>query len=338
MAKRISRPSRQPPLDVRPDTGPRPSAAAAPASTPLGALTASAWRALLAIAHSPQPHRDPTVTDLLQPDPTVGWRSADRLPPPLRDFLDLYLPFCRLAAHAPLLVGHLGQSLDGCIATRAGESCFVTGPANITHLHRMRALADAVLVGAGTVAHDDPRLTTRLVPGPCPVRVVLDPRGRLGRHHRLFTDGAAPTLLVRASTDADGHAAGPGPAGVNGPTDQVEILPAALTADGAIDLPWLLACLQRRGLRRLFIEGGGVTVSAFLAQGLLTRLQIAVAPLIIGQGRPGVSLPPPPDLARALRPACRVYRMGDDMLYDLELTAGAAHGGTDPGLLPVRIR
>lgn len=346
MHKRPSPPGRPPPPDHDPATtvqtptqpGPAVTASSHDPSTPLDQLAARAWRALLALAHAPGTQLDPTLAALLQPDARDGWRAADGLPAALRDFLDLYLPFCRRTDQAPLLVAHLGQSLDGCIATGAGDSCFVTGPANITHLHRMRALADAVLVGAGTVAHDDPRLTTRLVPGPCPVRVVLDPRGRLGPRQRLFTDRAAPTLLVRAGNAGARRPAWSPPTPAGATAAAVEIIHTPLTDAGAIDLPSLLTCLQARGLERVFIEGGGVTVSAFLAQGLLARLQIAVAPLVIGQGRPGVSLPPAAELARALRPASRIYRMGEDMLYDLDLGADPARGSADPGQLPVRVR
>jgi riboflavin biosynthesis pyrimidine reductase len=87
-----------------------------------------------------------------------------------------------------------------------------------------------------------------------------------------------------------------------------------------LDLGALCAQLRERGLRRLFIEGGGVTVSRFLRAGLLERLQIAVAPVIIGRGRPGVSLPSVARLSQAVRPASRVFRMGSDMLYDLCLS------------------
>src|SRR5213078_3711770 len=111
---------------------------------------------------------------------------------------DLYLPICRASAAQPMTIGHLGQSVDGFIATHAGESRWVTGPENILHLHRLRALCDVVVVGAGTVAADDPQLTTRLVSGPNPLRVVLDPGRRLNASHRVFSDESAETLYICA--------------------------------------------------------------------------------------------------------------------------------------------
>ncbi len=119
---------------------------------------------------------------------------------PRQSALDLYLPICSATTTRPIAVGHLGQSLDAFIATHSGDSQFVTGSANIVHLHRMRALCDAVIVGSGTVAADDPQLTTGMCPGPNPLRVVFDPARRVGREpkHRLFNDPEAPTLYFCA--------------------------------------------------------------------------------------------------------------------------------------------
>jgi diaminohydroxyphosphoribosylaminopyrimidine deaminase/5-amino-6-(5-phosphoribosylamino)uracil reductase len=98
--------------------------------------------------------------------PGVGWES--RLSPndDRSELLSLYLPICSATSRRPLTIGHLGQSLDGFIATPSGDSQTVTGSDNIVHMHRLRALCDAVLVGAGTVAADDPLLTTRHVTPP----------------------------------------------------------------------------------------------------------------------------------------------------------------------------
>jgi riboflavin-specific deaminase-like protein len=243
--------------------------------------------------------------------PNQGWEALLPADDPRRPLIELYLPVCSATRARPITVGQLGQSLDGFIATHAGESRYVTGRENLVHLHRMRALCDAVVVGAGTVAADDPQLTTRYVPGPSPLRVVIDPTRRLGEHYRVFTDDAARTLYVFSSAlqRPDERTFGrAGVAAVEGTTD-------------GIDITALLPLLHARGCVRVFVEGGGVTVSTFLEANLLDRLQMAIAPLIIGDGRPAVRLTPPSALSECRRPSYRVFRMGGDVLFDCDLRA-----------------
>jgi riboflavin-specific deaminase-like protein len=223
------------------------------------------------------------------------------------ELFDLYLPMCLARRTCPLTVAHLGQSLDGRIATEGGASCYVTGAENLTHLHRMRALCDAIVVGASTVEYDNPQLTTRRVPGPNPVRVVIDPYRRLDESFRLFQDQASSTLLVCCEELADRAGLG-----------HTQII--GVPHDGQrLNLPTLLKELHTRGLFGIFVEGGGVTVSGFLEQGLLDHLQVTVAPLIIGSGRPSIILPTIQDLSQGLRPRHRRYPMGEDMLFDCRL-------------------
>jgi len=260
---------------------------------------------------------------LLAFTPGTGWAPAEGVPAEARDLLDLYLPLCGADPREGLVVGHLGQSLNGCIATQSGDSCWVTGPENIRHLHRMRALCDAVLVGAETIVRDDPRLTTRLVPGASPVRVVLDPRRRVQADRQVCRDGASSTLILCAAELA-----------AEGVVGQAEVA-GVPERDGRLDLAAVLALLRTRGLGRVFIEGGGVTVSAFLHAGLLDRLQVTVAPLLIGGGRPGVHLPPAATMGECLRPRCRVFRMGSDLLFDCEPRVPADPADEGEGLARV---
>jgi riboflavin-specific deaminase-like protein len=166
-----------------------------------------------------------------------------------------------------------------------------------------------VIVGASTVAADDPQLTTRLVSGANCVRVVLDPQLRLSMSRRIFNDEQAPTLRVRAQ-------------GVNLPrahrsaaVEDIEI-PAP---QGKLDLDALLAELQSRGHRSILVEGGGMTVSAFHAASLLDRLHITIAPFIMGEGRAGLRVRGATTLQDCMRPATRAYMLGKDVLFDCDL-------------------
>lgn len=242
-----------------------------------------------------------------------GWESRLPAGDPRADLVELYLPLCGATAAQPLTIGHLGQSLDGFIATPSGDSQFVTGERNIVHLHALRALCDAVVVGAGTVAADDPQLTTRLVSGPHPLRVVFDPDRRLTGTFRVFVDPTAPTLYV-----CDRSRVGPGEARIG-----LAAIEGIDTSGPAGGLAVLLGALRARGAARVFVEGGGVTVSACLEAGLLDRLHIAVAPVLIGNGRPAIRLEAREHLRDCLRPHYRVFRMGGDVLFDCDLGAGA---------------
>jgi riboflavin-specific deaminase-like protein len=242
-----------------------------------------------------------------------SWELVHQATEDARNLISLFLPLCQ-PIRRPAgnhVIGQLGQSLDGRIATVTGCSRFINGDDGITHLHRIRALCDAVVVGAGTAATDNPRLTVRRANGPNPTRVVIDRHGRVPTSHHLFTDNAAPTLhLVAGEYD---------PAQTPARIGQVTTVPCLGAADNPSPVPpeHILQVLQDYGLRKIFIEGGGVTVSSFLKAGLLDRLHVMVAPMIIGSGRPAFSLPEIDQLDDALRPRAQLVNLGSDMLFDL---------------------
>ncbi|MEP7029512.1 MAG: RibD family protein, partial [Pseudolabrys sp.] len=97
-----------------------------------------------------------------------------------------------------VVVGQIGQSLDGRIATESGHSKYINGPAGLIHLHRLRSLVDAVIIGVGTAIADDPQLTVRRCEGSHPARVVVDPKGRLAASAKVFADDGVRRLLVTA--------------------------------------------------------------------------------------------------------------------------------------------
>ena len=239
-----------------------------------------------------------------------GWtRRGGEVTREAAELLDLYLPLCVGPKRASIVVGHLGQSLDGRIATDSGSSQFITGQENLKHTHRMRALFDAIVVGSRTVEEDDPRLTTRMVAGDNPTRIIIDPRRRLGAEYSVFRDEAAPTLVFcRASAAPESLRLG-----------AAEIVPIDDGGRDSLRALDVVGALRRRGLGRIFIEGGGRTVSSFLAEGALDRLHVAVAPVILGSGRPAFSLPEIDVLDQAMRFRCRHFGSGPDILFDCDL-------------------
>ncbi|HEX2739642.1 MAG TPA: RibD family protein [Rubrobacter sp.] len=178
----------------------------------------------------------------------------------------------------PAVTVSYAQTLDGRVATVTGESKWISCPDSLRFAHEMRAGHDAVLVGAGTVCKDDPRLTVRHVPGKSPLRVVVDSTMRTPPGAAVLADGAAAgTLLAvteRAPTDRREHALALGAT--------VLILPSDL--DGRVDLEALLDRLAALGVGTVMVEGGATMITAFLRGRLADRLAVCVAPKILGAG------------------------------------------------------
>ena len=205
-----------------------------------------------------------------------------------------------------VVVGQIGQTLDGRIATVTGQSRYVNGPSGLTHLHQLRALVDAVVIGVGTALADDPQLTVRQIKGKNPARVVIDPRARLSHQHLVWRDDGVKKIWIVA----EGVTVSPPP--------QVELmmLPAQ---NGAIDPALILKSLNLRALKRILIEGGAETVSRFMAAKCLDRLHLIVAPIIMGSGRLSFNLPPIEHMDQALRLPIQTHQRGNDVVFDCDL-------------------
>ncbi len=230
---------------------------------------------------------------------------------PVPDMADAMLAPLRAADPSrAFVVAQLGQSLDGRIATPTGESRWINKDAALDHVHRIRAAVDGVLVGVGTVVADDPLLNVRRVAGRNPARIVIDPLGRIPITARCL-DGAdgCRRFVVRA-------------AGIDAPPlpDGVEIVAIRPDARGRLDPNATVAALFARGIKTMLVEGGAWTVSAFVDARAVDRLHVLVAPVILGSGKPGLSLKPIDRLSEALRPKARIFPLFDgDVLFDCDL-------------------
>jgi diaminohydroxyphosphoribosylaminopyrimidine deaminase/5-amino-6-(5-phosphoribosylamino)uracil reductase len=204
---------------------------------------------------------------------------------------------------APIVVAQLGQSLDGRIATPTGSSRGINGPDAMTHLHRLRALVDAVVVGAGTARADNPRLTVRHCAGTSPARVVIDPKGTVAADAVVWCPSDGARRLVFG-----GHP------GLDGSVERLA-MPSGPLAPEAI-----LATLKAAGMRSILIEGGAATVSQFLAARVVDCLHLLVAPVILGSGLTGLSFPGIDTVDAAMRPPADVHVFpGGDVLFACRL-------------------
>jgi len=215
-----------------------------------------------------------------------------------------FLSVC--ARGRPFVALKLATSLDGRIATAAGESRWITGPQARAAVHALRARADAILVGSGTALADDPALTARrggrVVHAP--LRVVLDSRLRTPPEARLFAGGRALALCAAAAPRARRRAL---------EAQGVRVVPVP-GAPGALDLRRALARLAAAGPTEVLVEGGGRVAASLLRAGLVDEVHWFLAPRLLGaDARPALGPLGLAALARAPRLGdVRVRRLGED--------------------------
>ncbi len=235
------------------------------------------------------------------------WHCSHPLDTEQSRALDLLSPLA--TAPDSFCMAQLGQSLDGRIATASGDSYFINDKVTRRHLHRLRGLVDAVIIGAGTAIADQPQLTVRHVNAPNPVRVILDPSGRVPMKGPLFEDGRdSPTTL---------HLVGPGLKPVRAGEHVRRVV--IETNEEGFEPANVIRLLEEFGHRRILVEGGGVTVSRFIEAGVLDRLHLLIAPLLIGSGPPGINLPVIERLSQVPRRTMRAYPCGDELIVDMAM-------------------
>jgi diaminohydroxyphosphoribosylaminopyrimidine deaminase/5-amino-6-(5-phosphoribosylamino)uracil reductase len=242
---------------------------------------------------------------------TTGVRAAD-----CRRLLRGYV--MRTLRGRPFLVLKLAASLDGRIATAAGMSRWITGRAARRHAHVLRDRLDAVMVGAGTVRSDDPRLTCRLRGGRDPIRVVVDGRLRVSARARVLRVRSAAPTWVLCAADA--------------PRVREELLRAAgadvirMPGRRRVRLRAALAELGRRGVTSVLLEGGATLAAAALRERVVDSVLLMLAPMIIGgDGVPMVGALQVRSLDRAPRlGGLRIEPIGGDLLLEATLSLPSA--------------
>ncbi len=227
-----------------------------------------------------------------------------------RKLNEVYFHYIRTGL--PFITIKYAQSLDGRIATVQGNSRWISFERARKFTHRLRAEHDAIVVGRGTVLADDPLLTVRLVKGRNPLRICLDSNLRIPLDAAVLREEGR-TLIV--TTDDHGK-------------DKIEnirrlgkeVLVIQKDANGQVALRPLMKALAERGIASLLVEGGANVTTSFLREGLVNRMVVITAPLILGKGIEAIGDLGISDLAKAIRPAsCEVKRLEKDVVFDLRL-------------------
>jgi 3,4-dihydroxy 2-butanone 4-phosphate synthase/GTP cyclohydrolase II len=206
----------------------------------------------------------------------------------------------------PHVVLKYAQTLDGRIATFAGDSKWISGHEERRLSHALRAACDAVLVGIGTVLTDDPRLTVRMVPGASPIRVVLDSTLRVPPDAKVL-DGSAWTVVMTTARSR--------------PARRLELrargiaVPVLGSSRRGVDVSAAMRWLKANGVESLLVEGGAGIITSMLAAGVVDRLIVSVAPTLIGSGTEAVGDLGVESVAGGLRLTDhRIHRIGRDLL------------------------
>jgi diaminohydroxyphosphoribosylaminopyrimidine deaminase/5-amino-6-(5-phosphoribosylamino)uracil reductase len=218
----------------------------------------------------------------------------------------------RVSRRRPFTELKLAAALDGRIATRSGESRWISGPEARRYVHELRRTVDAVAVGSGTVLADDPELTARAGRRVLhrPTRIVVDSRLRTPPGARLLEGDGAWLLTRKGAPPARRRAL---------ERRGARLLPVRMR-EAHLDLRAGWRALAAHGVNHLLVEGGGDLGAALLRAGLVDRLHLFLAPLLIGgDGRPLLGPLGVERLAQALRPrSLRTRRVGEDVLIVAE--------------------
>ncbi len=203
------------------------------------------------------------------------------------------------------------QTLDGRLATLDGGSQWISAPDSLCFSHELRAGHDAVMVGAGTVARDDPRLTVRLAPGESPLRVVVDSSLRTPMDAAVLAAGAAGGTVLAVNRRA------PDERCREADTLGATVLRLPSDPRGGVDLRALLTRLRDIGVGSVMVEGGAALITALLRERLVDRLAVCIAPKILGAGIEAVGDLGIRDLAESVALADAAFTpRGGDLFLD----------------------
>ena len=230
-------------------------------------------------------------------------RTNFHLSSDLKILMESYLQIIFNKSKYPYIFGHLAQTLDGYIATESGESRYISSIDNLEHLHMLRAISDVVLVGSNTVKFDNPKLTTRLVKGPNPMRVVIDKNDTIKNSCNLLKNKDRKGFKIVSDKLK--------------PNDEnIFLLPLKKDEFRITDI---ISLLKSLGNKIIFIEGGGNIISHFYRKKFLHRLHLCISPILIGRGINSFIIDKDVKINEAKIKKISYIKMGKDILCNIKL-------------------
>jgi riboflavin-specific deaminase-like protein len=215
----------------------------------------------------------------------------------------------------PFITVKYASTLDGRIATKSGDSKWISSEATLQLAHQLRGEHEAILVGIKTVLADDPQLTTRLVAGGDPLRVIVDSRLEIPMRARVLADGRADNTLIATSAVADKEKI----ALIKKRGAEVVIVPTE-NESWRLSLVALLEELAHRGVKSVLVEGGSQIITSLLAARLVNRLVVVIAPKIIGRGIAAIDDLGIARLSDAITfTSVEISNLGGDVVFDCRL-------------------
>jgi diaminohydroxyphosphoribosylaminopyrimidine deaminase/5-amino-6-(5-phosphoribosylamino)uracil reductase len=259
---------------------------------------------------------------MVDPDPLVNGKGISRLKQLKIDFeIDIQKKKCQrllegYAMHRikgrPLFTLKAAVTLDGALATTTGDSKWISSKASRALAHRMRAEADAVLIGVETAIVDDPELTVRLYSGQNPLRIVMDSELKTPPGSKLIMSaGQAPVILAHTNTASLETVA------QRREIEGVETLECDAGDDGMVNPVDLAHKLGLRGILSVLVEGGSHVHGALAHSGIADRVALFIAPKVIGSGLQWISFPGITSIKDALTiDNLEITQVEDDLLLE----------------------
>ncbi len=215
----------------------------------------------------------------------------------LRQCCEIIIPL--LLKNNNFFIGQIGQSLDGKIALKNGNSHYINEKESIFYLHCLRAICDGVLVGVNTVLKDDPLLTTRKIKGSNPTRLIIDPSLKLSNRFKIFKDDNKNIIFTNSNKQKKFKN-----------TVIIKYPKKNFTQN-------IYNYLKKTSFKNVLIEGGPTTLSFFIKLRLINYMQFIISPTLIGSGIDSIKLKPITNLKKAIRTSSNFSKLGKEIVATL---------------------